>query len=85
MAESGVRTDLATRSSGRPEQWPVEVWWNLDAIRQFGADHVMEVAKLAAERTGDGAISFGIGGDEVGGPASGSRKSIGSPATRDCG
>lgn len=50
-------------------QWPVEVWWNLDAIRQFGADHVMEVAKLAANYVGDGAISFGIGGDEAGGPA----------------
>ena len=47
----------------------VEVWWNLDAIRQFGADHVMEVAKVAARYAGDGAISFGIGGDEVRGPA----------------
>jgi aminodeoxyfutalosine deaminase len=50
-------------------QWPVEIWWNLDAIRQFGADHVMEVAKLASKYVGDGAVSFGIGGDEVGGPA----------------
>ncbi|MES1262581.1 MAG: adenosine deaminase [Acidobacteriota bacterium] len=48
---------------------PVEVWWNLDAIRQFGPDHVMEVARLAAKYVGDGAISFGIGGDEVAGPA----------------
>lgn len=51
------------------QQWPVEIWWNLDAIRQFGPDHVMEVAKLASNYVGDGAISFGIGGDEVGGPA----------------
>ncbi len=49
--------------------WPVEIWWNLDAIRQFGPDHVMEVARLAATYVGDGAISFGIGGDEAGGPA----------------
>jgi adenosine deaminase/aminodeoxyfutalosine deaminase len=48
---------------------PVEVWWNLDAIRQFGPDHVMDVAKLAARYVDDGAISFGIGGDEVRGPA----------------
>jgi aminodeoxyfutalosine deaminase len=48
---------------------PVEVWWNLDAIRQFGPDHVMEVARIAAKYVGDGAISFGIGGDEIGGPA----------------
>jgi aminodeoxyfutalosine deaminase len=48
---------------------PVEIWWNLDAIRQFGPDHVMEVARLATRYVDDGAISFGIGGDEVGGPA----------------
>jgi aminodeoxyfutalosine deaminase len=52
------------------KEWPVEVWWNLDAIRQFGPEHVMEVARVAAKYVGDGAISFGIGGDEVGGPAS---------------
>src|ERR1700722_15649265 len=51
------------------KEWPVEIWWNLDAIRQFGPDHVMEVARIAANYVGDGAISFGIGGDEVGGPA----------------
>ncbi len=48
---------------------PVEIAWNLDAIRQFGPDHVMEVAKVAAEYVGDGAVSFGIGGDELRGPA----------------
>jgi aminodeoxyfutalosine deaminase len=55
------------------EQWPVEVWWNLDAIRQFGPDHALEVAKIAANYVDDGAISFGIGGDEVAGPALGLR------------
>jgi len=50
-------------------QWPVDVWWNLDAIRQFGPDHVMEMARLAAKYVGDGVISFGIGGDEARGPA----------------
>jgi len=50
-------------------EFPVRIWWNLDAIRQFGPDHVMEVARLASNYVGDGAISFGIGGDEVGGPA----------------
>lgn len=57
----------AQHDAGR--EYGVEVWWNLDAIRQFGPDHVMEVARLAANYVGDGAISFGIGGDEVGGPA----------------
>ena len=50
---------------------PVEIHWNLDAIRQFGPDHVMEVARLAANYTDDGAISFGIGGAETLGPAAG--------------
>ncbi len=54
-------------------QWPVEVLWNLDAIRQFGPDHVMEVAKIAAQYVDDGVISFGIGGDELAGPAAGLR------------
>jgi len=52
-------------------EWPVEIGWNLDAIRQLGPDHVMTVARVAAEYAGDGAISFGIGGDEVAGPAEG--------------
>jgi adenosine deaminase/aminodeoxyfutalosine deaminase len=47
----------------------VEIAWNLDAIRQFGAEHVSEVARVAARYVGDGAVSFGIGGDEVAGPA----------------
>jgi len=48
---------------------PVEVWWVLDAIRHFGVDHAMRVARLAAERTGDRVVAFGIGGDETRGPA----------------
>jgi len=50
-------------------QSPVDVQWNLDAIRHFGADHAMQVAKLAAGYVGDGVVSFGIGGDEESGPA----------------
>jgi len=53
------------------KQLPVEVWWNLDAIRQFGPEHVLDVARISAEYMDDGVISFGIGGDEVRGPASG--------------
>ncbi len=47
----------------------VQVHWNLDAIRQFGPEAAMRVAEVAAERVKDGVISFGIGGDEVTGPA----------------
>jgi aminodeoxyfutalosine deaminase len=48
---------------------PVEVRWILDAIRQFGPEPAMEVAKLAAERADRGVVAFGIGGSEVRGPA----------------
>jgi len=50
-------------------QSPVQVQWNLDAIRHFGAEHAMQVAELAAERVRQGVVSFGIGGDEQRGPA----------------
>ena len=48
---------------------PVEVNWILDAIRQFGVEPAMAVAKLAAERVDRGVVAFGIGGSETRGPA----------------
>jgi aminodeoxyfutalosine deaminase len=48
---------------------PVKVRWILDAIRQFGAEPAMAVAKLAAERVDRGVVAFGIGGSEARGPA----------------
>jgi aminodeoxyfutalosine deaminase len=47
----------------------VEVHWILDAVRQFGLEHVQKVAELAAERVNEGVIAFGIGGSEERGPA----------------
>jgi adenosine deaminase/aminodeoxyfutalosine deaminase len=48
---------------------PVEVRWILDAVRQFGPEHVMRVAELAAERRDRSVVAFGIGGSEERGPA----------------
>jgi adenosine deaminase/aminodeoxyfutalosine deaminase len=47
----------------------VRVGWCFDAVRQFGVEPAMRVAAIAAEFVHDGVVSFGIGGDEVGGPA----------------
>jgi aminodeoxyfutalosine deaminase len=47
---------------------PVEVRWVLDAVRQLGAEHAMQVARLAANRVKRGVVAFGIGGDERQGP-----------------
>jgi adenosine deaminase/aminodeoxyfutalosine deaminase len=48
---------------------PVEVHWILDAVRQFGVEHAMAVARLAAERVDRQVVAFGIGGSEARGPA----------------
>jgi adenosine deaminase/aminodeoxyfutalosine deaminase len=48
---------------------PVQVRWILDAVRQFGPKHVMQVAELAVERRAWGVAAFGIGGSEERGPA----------------
>jgi adenosine deaminase/aminodeoxyfutalosine deaminase len=56
---------IAAASQGSP----VKVRWILDAVRQFGQEHVMAVAKLAAERVDRGVAAFGIGGSEERGPA----------------
>jgi aminodeoxyfutalosine deaminase len=47
----------------------VQTFWILDAIRQFGPEKGMEVAKFAVSRRDQGTIAYGIGGDEVRGPA----------------
>jgi len=47
----------------------IQTFWILDAIRQFGAEKGMEVARFAVSRRGEGTIAYGIGGDEVRGPA----------------
>ena len=58
--------DAVWRESQRS---PVKTFWILDAIRQFGPEKGMEVAEFAVSRRDEGIIAYGIGGDEVRGPA----------------
>jgi aminodeoxyfutalosine deaminase len=47
----------------------VRTFWILDAVRHFGTEHGMQVAKFAVTRRDHGTIAYGIGGDEARGPA----------------
>ncbi len=47
----------------------VRVQWCFDAVRQFGVEAAERVVAIAAELVSEDVVSFGIGGDEVGGPA----------------
>ncbi len=58
--------DAVWRESQRS---PIRTFWILDAIRQFGPEKGMEVAEFAVSRRDEGVVAYGIGGDEVRGPA----------------
>jgi aminodeoxyfutalosine deaminase len=51
------------------ERSSIQTFWILDAIRQFGPEKGMAVAEFAVSRRDQGTIAYGIGGDEVRGPA----------------
>jgi aminodeoxyfutalosine deaminase len=43
----------------------VRLAWIFDAVRQWGANSAMEVARVAAELRSPDVVAFGIGGDEL--------------------
>jgi adenosine deaminase/aminodeoxyfutalosine deaminase len=49
-------------------EWAVEVRWIVDAVRDFGREHVARVAEHALRWKDAGVVAFGIGGDERAGP-----------------
>ena len=54
---------------GNRNSTKVKVFWIPDAIRQFGAEPAMDVATIRGVAARRGVVAFGIGGDEVRGPA----------------
>jgi aminodeoxyfutalosine deaminase len=48
---------------------PVQARWIFDAVRQFGVEPAMQVARWAADRQDRGVVALGIGGSELRGPA----------------
>ena len=47
----------------------VRINWIFDAVRHFGVEPAREVLQVAARYLDKGVVAFGIGGDEVRGPA----------------
>ncbi len=43
--------------------------WIFDAVRQFGPEPAREVVNFAARYRDEGVVAFGLGGDELAGPA----------------
>lgn len=56
-------------ASRRPARAP-RLHWIFDAVRQFGPQKAMEVARAAARLKSKGVVAFGLGGDEQSLPAS---------------
>ena len=61
---------VAEASSAASGSLGLQVRWIFDAVRQFGVDHAREVLHQAARFKDYDVVAFGIGGDEVRGPAS---------------
>ena len=60
--------DGVTRATVAVERG-LRVQWIFDAVRQFGAEKAMDVARIAAEMKSEGVVAFGMGGDEESLPA----------------
>ena len=60
----------ASHAAGRG----LRVQWIFDAVRQFGAEKAMDVARLAVEMNSEGVAAFGMGGDEESLPAANFRR-----------
>lgn len=66
---------MAIRDVGtRARKKGLRLQWVFDAVRQFGPDAAMEVARWAARMKSEGVVAFGMGGDELALPAADFRR-----------
>ena len=69
QAVDAVFEALAAAASEAQARLGVRVRWIFDAIRHFGAEHARQVLDWATRFRSQGVVAFGIGGDEIRGPA----------------
>lgn len=64
---AAIRRAVEPLASSKPAR--LRCRWIFDAVRQFGPEPAMAVARLAARLKDEGVAAFGIGGDETAMPA----------------
>ncbi len=62
--------EALARAAEKAAKNGLRVQWVPDAVRQFGPEAAIHVARFAAKYRRDGVVAFGIGGDELSLPAS---------------
>jgi len=73
LRKQDVEANFAALAESAEKQ-SVRVNWIFDAVRQFGPQKAMDVARLAVQMKSRGVMAFGLGGDEESLPASDFRK-----------
>ena len=69
---AAIREGVARASHAAGRGFRVQ--WIFDAVRQFGPEKAMDVARIAVEMKSEGVAAFGMGGDEASLPAADFRR-----------
>jgi len=69
QAVDAIFDAIVAAASEAESRLGVRVRWIFDAIRHFGAEHARQVLAWAKHFRSQGVVAFGIGGDELRGPA----------------
>ena len=75
--------DSIRRVQSNPSARTPHINWIFDAVRQFGPDKAMDVARRAAQMKSQGVVAFGLGGDENSLPAADFRRVYDYAASED--